>query len=81
MNTYQSENDTFKNFILANCYQLINTSMAGSKEFFSKDYLDRSEKYLPVTYPFLENFKKNLNANKNLNVQEKYMKLLDGFLD
>jgi hypothetical protein len=81
MRTYQSENDIFKNFILANCYQLINTSMAGSKKFFSKDYLDKSEKYLPVTYPFLDNFQKNLNANKDLKIQDKYMKLLDGFLN
>jgi len=80
MNVYQSENDIFKNFILSNCYQLIYSSVIGSKEFFSKDYLVKLEKYLPVSYPFLENLKKNMIENKDMKIQDKYIKILDDIL-
>ena len=80
MDAYQAENDIFKNFILSNCYQLIYSSAIGSKEFFSKDYLDELEKYLPVTYPFLENTKKNLIENKDTKIQDRYMKILDDII-
>jgi len=79
-NDYQSENDIFKNFILSNCYQLIYSSIIGSKEFFSKVYLDKLEKYLPVSYPFLENLKKNMIENKDMKIQDKYIKILDDIL-
>lgn len=78
--SYQAENNIFKNFILSNCYQLIYSSMAGSKEFFSKEYLNKLERYLPVTYHFLENMKKNQIGYKNIKTQDKYMKILDEML-
>jgi len=77
MDSYHSENDVFKNFILSNCYQLIYSSLVGSKEFFSKEYQVKIEKYLPVTYSFLENYKKNMIVNKDRKVQDNYMKMLD----
>jgi len=78
--SYQIENNMFKNFILSNCYQLIYSSIAGSKDFFSKEYLNKLERYLPVTYHFLENMKKNQIKYKNIKIQDKYMKILDEML-
>ncbi len=77
LETYHAENEVFKNFILSGCYQLIYLSVVGSTEYFSKEYLVKIEKYLPVTYPFLENMLKNRIVNQNIKVQDKYMKILD----
>lgn len=77
MTTYQAENDIFKNFILSNCYQLIYSSIIGSKEFFSDEYIDQLENYLPITYPFLENMKKNQMDHTDFKLHNKYMKILD----
>jgi len=80
MADYPAENDNFKNFVLTNCYQLIFTSAVGSKEFFSQEYLDQLEKYLPVTYPYLEKMRNNKAENKDMKIQDKYMKMLDEIL-
>jgi hypothetical protein len=77
MGSYQAENDTFKNFVLANCYQLIHTSIIGSKEFFSQKYLDRIEKYLPIKYPFYEEVKKSFFAGEDRRKHDRYLKVLD----
>lgn len=77
MNSYQAENDTFKDFILSNCYQLIYTSVIRSKEFFSQEYIDHLERYLPITYPFLENMKKNMLVTNDIKMQDHYLKILD----
>jgi len=74
---FKADNDVFMSFILSNCYQLIYSSVIGSREFFSKEYLDKLEKYFPVTYPFLENIKKNQKDTKDIKIQENYMKILD----
>lgn len=74
---YQAENDSYKHFILSNCYQLIYSSIVRSKAFFSKEYLDKLEKYLPVTYQFLENIKMNQIDKKDIKTQDKYMRILD----
>lgn len=74
---YPAENHGFKQFILSNCYQLIYTSVAQSRKFFSQEYLDQIERYLPITYSFLESWKKNrFLGNEDFN-QDKYMKILD----
>ena len=78
---YHAENDVFKNFVLNNCYQLIYSSAVGSREFFSQEYLEKLEKYLPVTYPFLEKMSKNQNENKDFKIQDKYMKIMDEMID
>lgn len=77
---YQAENETFKNFILSNCYLLILTSLAGSKEYFSQEYLDKMEAYLPITYSFYEHFQNNRIENKDLKIQKQHMKILDSLL-
>lgn len=77
MNDYKSENDAFKDFILSNCYQLIYTSVVGSNEFFSKEYLSELENYLPVTYAYLEKMKKCQFDSKDIKTSNKYMKILD----
>ena len=74
---YQAENDTFKNFILSNCYQLVYSSVIGSREFFSNEYLGNLEKYFPVTAPFLETMKKNQLQKKDIDIEGKYMKIID----
>lgn len=80
MTAYHAENDTFKNFILSNCYLLVFTSIGESREFFSQQYLDRAEKHLPVTYAFLEDRQKNLISNQDKKMQEQYINLLDHFI-
>lgn len=77
MSSYKAENEVFKNFVMANCYQLIFTSISRSKEFFSRDYLSRLEQYLPVTNPFFEDFKKDLVFSSNSKMKKKYFKILD----
>ncbi|MEI8199510.1 MAG: hypothetical protein WCG21_05590 [Eubacteriales bacterium] len=74
---FQAENNVFKNFVLNNCYQLIYSSAVGSREFFSQEYLENLEKYLPVTYSFLEKMNRKQNDNKDFKIQDKYMKIMD----
>jgi len=76
-NEYQADDENFKEFILLNCYQLIYTSVFQSREFFSKAYLDRLEKYFPVTGSFLENVQLNRIEKKDRKAQDQYMKILD----
>ncbi|MDD3172533.1 MAG: hypothetical protein PHF63_02495 [Herbinix sp.] len=75
--SYPSENNSFKYFILSSCYQLIYSSIAGSKEFFSRDYLDRIETYLPVTYPYLDKLLTNRIENREFKIQANYMNIMD----
>ncbi len=77
MESYQPENYEFKNFILYNCYQLIYFSVIQNKEFFSKEYLDILESFLPVTYSFYTGMEKKNTETKNLKTKDKYMKILD----
>lgn len=77
MDQYPSDNEQFKQFLLSNCYQLIYSSIAGSKEFFSQEYLDQLEKYLPVTFPYLEKAHHNRLDNIDTQNQERYIKILD----
>jgi len=76
---FQAENDIFKEFILSECYQLVYLSIIGSKEYFSNEYLDRLEKFLPVTYLCFEDFMKYKTVN-TVKTQKKYMKMLDDIL-
>ncbi len=75
--TYSAENDIFKNFVLASSNQLVYTSLFGSKEFFTPEYQDRIEKYLPITLSYLEAAKANSLGRQADRVQENYMKVLD----
>jgi len=77
LEAYQPENDIFKNFVLNNCYQLICFAIVGSREFFSQEYLENLEKYLPVTYPFLGKMSRKQNNNKDFKIQDKYMRIMD----
>ena len=77
MDQYTSENEGFKQFLISNCYQLIYSSIAGSKEFFSQEYLDHLEQYLPVTFPYLEKMYLNRLDNIDMQNQERYIKILD----
>lgn len=77
MEAYQAENYEFKNFILYNCYQLIYFSVIRNKEFFSKEYLDILESFLPITYSFYADMKKKNAETMDLKMKDKYMKILD----
>ena len=75
--SYPAENDSFKNFVLSNCFQLIYSSIIASKEYFSQEYLERIEKYSPVSYLFLEKMNRNRFDNEDIKIQKKYLKILD----
>ncbi len=77
MSSYQAENNGFKDFILANCYQLVLTSVIGSKEYFSQDYIDAIGRYLPVTVAFYEEMQRDMIYNQNSRDPEQYLKLMD----
>ena len=77
MASYKAKNDSFKNLILLNCYQLIYLSVAGSKPFFSKEYLDKLENYFNVSYPFLESLNSNQFKTDKISTADNYMKILD----
>jgi hypothetical protein len=77
MSTYSAENDTFKNFVMESSNQLIYTSICGSKEFFSQEYQSRIEKYLPVSFPYLEATKANSLDRQTEKIQDNYIKVLD----
>jgi len=79
-NSYPSANEPFKQFILSNCYQLIYSSIVGSKEFFSQEYLGKLECFFPVTFPFLEEMYHNRLDKIDIHSQERYLKLLDELL-
>jgi len=80
MNSYLVENNDFKNFILSNCYQLIYLSVAGSKCFFSKEYLDKLENYLNISYLYLDKLKNNQPNNNTTKTPDNYMNILDTML-
>jgi hypothetical protein len=77
MDTYSAENDTFKNFVLASSNQLIYTSLCGSKDFFSQEYQRTIEKYLPITFPYLDAAKVNSLERQTDRIQKNYIKVLD----
>ena len=80
MASYRSENEVFKNFLLSNCYQLIYTSLVGSSKYFSWDYRNQIEKYLPVTGTFLSQFKRDLLWKHDTSQQKNYRNILDAIL-
>lgn len=80
MNQYNAPSDSFKQLLLANCYQLILTSVAESEDFFSERYKNQLEGFLPVTYPFLKSMKENKFEKKDSYTQERYMLILDEML-
>lgn len=77
MGSYQAENNRFKEFVLSNCYQLIYTSLVGSKEYFTDEYLRRIELLLPVSCSFYEETQKGMIFHQDNKTQELYMKVLD----
>jgi hypothetical protein len=75
MDSYQAENNQFKNFILLNCYQLIYISVLRSKAFFSAEYLEKIERLLPVTRHYYDEFIRDMSFHEK--VQNTYFKMLD----
>lgn len=76
LNDYKCENQKFKDFILENCCQLVYLSVYSSKKFFSKEYVNKLEMYIPVSYSLLDNKVKVFKNEYNLN-QKVYMDILD----
>lgn len=80
MESYQAENNRFKDFVLLNCYQLIYLSIIRSKAFFTSGYLERIERLLPVTVRYYDNLKKDMPNGLDGTYQNKYRKTLDALL-
>jgi hypothetical protein len=79
-NSFQAKNKEFLDFLQANCYQLVYLSLVGSKEYFSKEYLDTIERYSLVTYPFVNNLKSRKLIFNDIKETKKYMHILDEML-
>ncbi|MHB1484314.1 MAG: hypothetical protein ACYCYI_06580 [Saccharofermentanales bacterium] len=77
---YNAENDEFKKFILSNCFQLVYSSVIQSKEYFSDDFLENIERYLPVSSRFFEKIQNSIGKRNNSKNQEKYIKILDYYV-
>lgn len=77
MNSYQAEDNHFKDFVLSNCYQLIFISIIRSKAFFSPEYLTRIERLLPVTMHYYDSFNTDMASSFEGKNQRKYQKVLD----
>lgn len=66
--------------ILSNCYQLLYISLAGSSNFFSKDYQTRIEKLLPVSFSFLQEFGKDFFFGQVFSEKKSSIKILDAII-
>ncbi len=77
MESYSAENNQFKDFVKQSSYQLIYSSVVGSRDFFSEEYLLQIEKLLPVSIPYLEKTKSGMIERQEQTTQDQYMKLLD----
>ncbi len=77
MEAYSAENNSFKEFVKQSSYLLIYSSVIGSKEFFSEEYIHQIERRLPVTASYLERTKSELIERQDQATQNQYMKLLD----
>ena len=77
MNAYPAENDTFKKFVLSCSNQLVYTSLCGSKEFFSENYLSRMEGYLPISMDYLQGIKASSLEHQTNRVQKDYIRIMD----
>lgn len=74
---FRTENEVFKNFVLANCYQLIYTSVTGSSEFFSNEYVNKIVNLLPVKSDYSQKLKKYMYMPLDKKTNRKYTKMLD----
>ncbi len=74
---YKAENDVFKEFVLSNCNQLIYSSLLRSRAFFSREYLERIEKYFPVTFAAYENMNRMDPEEIDGRIRDKYMIIMD----
>lgn len=80
VSAYQTENVVFKDFVLTNCFQLVFTSLTQNKVYFSPEYINRLEKYLPFTYEYYENFRKDMPDINDVNTSKSYVELFDELL-
>lgn len=77
MENYKADNNQFKNFILSASNLLILSSVVGSKEFFSRKYLNMIENYLPIPSSTLENYLHTKIEAMDIKLQKQYFKALD----
>lgn len=78
--SYSAPSPRFLNFLLTNCYQLMYLSIIRSKEFFSKEYLNKLETFLPFHFAYTENINEYNLETKDLQTQKKYLKILDAMV-
>ncbi len=74
------KNRDFTAFLLQSCYELILSSAAGSGEWFDPSYLNKLEKYLPVSLGFLDEQKSRMPAAFPDSGKDQVMEMLDVFL-
>ena len=80
MSEYHAVNEPFKLFILSNCIRLTISSVFGSKVFFSKEYLERLEKFYPVSFSFVQGMDRVNLDGVDKKSEDRYMKMLDAMI-
>jgi hypothetical protein len=77
---YPADNEPFKLFVLSNCIRLTISSVFGSRAYFSKEYLDRLEKFFPVSFSFLGGINRVDLDGLDKKSKDRYMKMLDAMI-
>ncbi len=75
-NSFPTDNKSFLEFVLMNCYQLILMGVQGSREYFSKEYVTHMEQCFPVTFSFLETMPENPFQNSNIE-EGRFFRIMD----
>jgi len=74
---FKPDNELVKDFVLDNCYQLIFTSVIGSREFFSDEYINRLEKLMIFKTEHMRKLRDSLYKPLDKRNNKKYLKMLD----
>jgi len=74
---FKPENELVKDFVLDNCYQLIFTSVIGSREFFTDEYIRKLEKLLIFNTEHMQKIRDSLYKPLDKRTNKKYLKMLD----
>ena len=74
---YRAEDDGIKAFFLSNCYRLVYSSLAGSRKFFSGEYVEKVERHYLLSFAFLDRMKENMAAPGGFGNPDQYLKMID----
>lgn len=73
----ECDREEFKEFLMQNCFLLVLTSAAGSKEYMTKEWLAWLEKRLPVSMDYLEELMRGFSPEALIKENKEFMKMLD----